>query len=105
MPTGSVPGSSPSTSSTPTTRNPTIAATLTNANQNSSSPNCRTPQRLITANTTTTASATPHCGTSGYQPVTMRAAPVISAPSTMTSMNQYSQPSRNPAHGPSASSA
>lgn len=29
-----------------------------------------------------------HCGTPGSQPLTMPAAPVISAPSTMISMNQ-----------------
>ena len=39
---------------------------------------------------------------SNYRLVLMAAAPVISAPITMTSMNQYSQPRVKPAHWPKA---
>src|SRR5690606_19208801 len=89
----------------PTARNATMAATLVRANQNSASPNCRTPIRLMPPRTATTTPATTHCGTPGHQPETFSATPVTSTPSTMISMNQYSQPSRNPAHRPSATSA
>ncbi len=100
MPTGSVSGSSPNTSSTPITRNPTITATLIAANQNSNSPKLATFARLTTAKKTTKTRAIVHCGTSGNHPVTMAEAPVISAPSTMISKHQYSQPMTNPAQSP-----
>lgn len=88
-PTGSVPGSRPNTSSTPMTRNPTITATFSAANQNSNSPKFATFARLTTAKKVTNTSATTHCGTPpGIHEFTMLAAPVISTPSTMISMNQ-----------------
>ena len=77
-----------------------MAATLRAANQNSNSPKLLTFARLTTAKKVTNTSAITHWGTPGSQSLTIAEAPVISAPSTMISMNQYSQPMTKPAHSP-----
>lgn len=104
MPTYEEPGSKPKINSTPMTKNTMITATLKNANQNSNSPKPRTSARLTAAKNATQISAGIHGSTPNHCPI-MAAAPVISAPSTMVSMNQYSQPSEKPAQRPNAISA
>ena len=104
VPTNVVPGSRPKNSSTPITMNPMITATLMNANQNSNSPNPRTLTRLTTAKNATQMRPGIHPGMPHQAPM-IAPAPVISAPSTMISMNQYSQPRTNPADRPNAISA
>ena len=88
VPTGSEPGSRPSASSAPTTRNSTTTATLSDANQNSNSPKLRTGARLTTANAVTSSNAMAHCGSTGSHPWMICEAPVISTPSTSTSVAQ-----------------
>ena len=68
-----------------------MTATLIKANQNSNSPNPLTCMRLTTAKNTTQTSAGIHGSTLNHDAM-IAEAPVISAPSTMISMNQYSQP-------------
>ena len=78
-----------------------MTATLMNANQNSNSPKPRTCAKFTTAKNTTDTSAGIHGSTPNQEPM-MAAAPVITAPITMMSMNQYSQPMVNPAQWPKA---
>ena len=94
--------SAPISSSTPTTRNPTTAATLSSANQNSASPSVPTRTRLITVNTAMKISAHAHCGREGHISVTSCAAAVASAATTTTICAHHSQPSARPMVGPSA---
>ena len=78
-----------------------MVATLMMANQNSNSPKPPTAAKLTTAKKTTAIRAGIH-GSMPNQLEIMAAAPVISAPMTMTSMNQQIQPKVNRAHGPKA---
>ena len=73
--------------STPTPRKATIVATLMMANQNSNSPKPPTAAKLTMAKKTTATNAGIQ-GSTPNQLETIAAAPVISAPITMTSMNQ-----------------
>src|SRR5699024_12381542 len=82
----------------------TMTATLMMANQNSNSPNPRTAPKLTTAKNTTATSAGIH-GSTPNQPPRIAAAPVISAPITMMSMNQYNQPIVKRAQLPNACTA
>ena len=100
-PTALWPGSQPRMSRTPMTRKTTMTATLMNANQYSNSPKPRTAARLTTEKNTTHTRPGIHPGTSNHRPMNAPA-PVISAPMTMTSMNQYNQPRANPAQCPNA---
>ena len=84
---GSASGSQPKKSSTPTMRKPMMTATLIRENQYSNSPNPRTWAKLTTAKNTTHTSAGIQ-GSTPNQPAMIAEAPVISAPSTMVSMNQ-----------------
>ena len=77
-----------------------MAATLMPASQASMVPNSPAVRRFTPPSTTTMAKAITHWGTCGNQPMNMVAAPVISSPSTMISMNQYSHPTVNPAQRP-----
>ncbi len=77
-----------------------MTATFSAANQNSNSPKLATLARLTTAKKVTNTSATTHWGTPGSHDCTIAEAPVISTPSTMISMNQYSHPMLNPAQRP-----
>ena len=81
----------PKMSHAPSTKKATMTATLMMANQNSNSPNPRTAPKLTTAKNTTATSAGIH-GSTPNQPPRIAAAPVISAPITIISMNQYNQP-------------
>ena len=104
VPTKVVPGSRPNTSSTPMTRKPMMTATLMKANQNSNSPKPRTLARLTMAKNTTHTRPGIQPGMPHQAPM-IAPAPVISAPSTMISMNQYNQPMMKPADRPNAISA
>ena len=103
-PTNSVSGKSPKINNIPTMRKKRITATLTNANQNSNSPNPCTFAKFTTAKNVTHTNAGIHGSIPNHCPM-MPAAPVISAPITMVSMNQYNHPSENPAQCPNACSA
>ena len=83
----SMPGRMPSAMSTPMTRKATMTPTLMMANQNSNSPKPPTAAKLTTAKNATAISAGIH-GAISNQLEMMAAAPVISAPMTMISMNQ-----------------
>ena len=78
-----------------------MTATFTKENQYSNSPNPRTENRLTTVNRITHNRPGIHPSTPNQVPM-MAPAPVISAPMTMISMNQYNQPVAKPAHGPIA---
>ncbi len=104
QPTGSDDGSRPKISSPPITRKPTITAIFTAANQNSNSPKLATRARLTAAKNTIAINAGIQGSTPNQRPMNA-AAPVISAPITMMSVNQYSQPIAKPAVRPNAISA
>ena len=99
--TGGVSGHQPSASRAPKTMKRTITATLITLNQNSNSPKPPTAAKLMTVKMTTAISAGIH-GAMPNQPPMMLAAPVISAPMTMTSRNHHSQPRTNAAQLPNA---
>ena len=74
-----------------------MTATLINANQYSNSPKPRTLAMLMKVKMMTQTSAGIQPSTPNQLPINAPA-PVISAPMTMTSMNQYNQPVEKPAH-------
>ena len=78
-----------------------ITATLMKANQYSNSPKPRTAARFTAVKNTTATRPGIQPGTPNQLPM-IAPAPVISAPITMMSMNQYSQPRENPAQLPNA---
>ena len=95
-------GSAPISNSTPTTRNPTTAATLSSANQNSVSPNVPTRTRLMTVNTAMKINAHNHWGSEGHISVTSCAAAVASAATTTTIWAHHNHPRARPIVGPMA---
>ena len=103
-PTKSVPGRRPKISSTPMIKNAEITATLMKANQYSNSPKPRTAARFTTVKNMTQTRAGIQPGIPNQAPI-MAPAPVISAPITITSRNQYNQPTEKPAQWPKAMSA
>ncbi|CAM5735182.1 hypothetical protein SHIRM173S_12979 [Streptomyces hirsutus] len=105
VPGESVPGSTPATASTPSTRNSEIAPTLSAANQNSNSPNLFTAARFVAQNITMNSATHAHSGVPGSQPVTIFAAPMPSRPTAVHSSTQNAQPEAKPAQGPIARSA
>ena len=78
-----------------------ITATLINANQYSNSPKPRTPARFTIVKRTTHMSPGIQPSTPNQEPM-IAPEPVISAPITMMSMNQYNQPSAKPFQRPNA---
>ena len=95
-------GSTPISSSTPTARNATTAATLRSANQNSVSPRVPTRTRLMAVKTAMKIRAQTHCGKEGHISVTSWAAAVASAATTTTICAHHNQPSARPTVGPIA---
>ena len=93
------PGITPSSMSTPTTRNARITPTLMNANQNSNSPYLLTANMLMVVNRAMNTRLSNQVGgtvTSPMvlcrMPVRIVAAPLASAAVTTASCTQYSQP-------------
>ncbi len=94
------PGSQPKSRAAPTSRNPTIAATLSRANQNSNSPKFFTLVRFTAVSTTMNTKAISHTGRAGKMVASRPAAPSASAAMTTTSCSHHSQPTVAPATGP-----
>jgi hypothetical protein len=83
-------------------RNPTIAATLSSANQNSNSPKFFTWVRFTAVSTAMNTKAISHTGRAGKIVESRPAAPSASAAMTTTSCSHQSQPTVAPATGPKA---
>src|SRR6476620_5191060 len=96
------PGSQPKSRAAPTRRNPTMAATLSSANQNSNSPKFFTLVRFTAVSTTMNTKAISHTGSAGKMVASSPAAPSASAAMTTTSWIHHSQPTVAPATGPYA---
>src|SRR5690606_28492192 len=89
----------------PVTISAPMAMILISANQNSVSPKARTVGRFNTSSTAIQTSAGIHSGRSGHQNAIYPAIATTSAIPVTTQQNQYVQPVKNPAHGPSRSPA
>src|ERR1700754_1041244 len=87
----------------PVTINAQIAMILISANQNSSSPKRRTVVRFSASRRHTQRTAGTHGASPGNQNCAYEAMAITSAIAVMIQQNQYVQPQKNPAHGPSRS--
>src|ERR1700722_18886831 len=99
---GATPGHRPRTYTAASTKKPTIAATLIEANQNSNSPNDFTETRFVRVSDSSNAKLMNHAGAFGSQKRISPAPATASSATTMTQKYQYIQPVRKPASSPSA---
>src|ERR1700754_307474 len=87
----------------PVTMSAQMAMILISANQNSSSPKSLTVVRLSTSSRITQSRAGIHGARPGNQNCAYDEMAITSAMAVMIQQNQYVQPQKNPAHGPSRS--